>query len=187
MRAKTKKAFVYRHKRLDTNEVFYIGVGVVKRRAWSKNGRNKHWHNIVNKHGFTYEILAEGIIREEACELEEFLISEYGRRDLGTGILVNMTGGGDGMFNPTKEFRVAASKRRTGTKHTNHSKEKIGKAQRRGLHHSAKPTIDLETGIIFSCAKDACEYKGLNYSTTKDKLSGRRNAKNNTSLRYYED
>jgi len=42
-------AIVYRHIRKDTNEIFYIGIGKSIKRMISKNYRNKHWHNIVNK------------------------------------------------------------------------------------------------------------------------------------------
>lgn len=44
-------ALVYKHIRLDTNQVFYIGVGKTDKRPYSKIYRNKHWHNVVNKAG----------------------------------------------------------------------------------------------------------------------------------------
>jgi hypothetical protein len=46
-------AVVYQHKRNDTNEIFYIGIGRSKDRAGKKTNRNKYWHSIVNKFGFT--------------------------------------------------------------------------------------------------------------------------------------
>ena len=39
---------IYRHIRLDTNQVFYIGIGSIKR-AYRKTGRNNYWNNITNK------------------------------------------------------------------------------------------------------------------------------------------
>ena len=89
-------AYVYQHIRLDTNEVFYIGIGKTKRRAYSKSGRNKHWHNIVNKGGYSIQIILDRITWEKACEKEKEFIAFYGRRDMGLGTLVNMTEGGDG-------------------------------------------------------------------------------------------
>ena len=45
-------AIVYQYIRLDTNEVFYIGIGKTLIRSSSKANRNKYWKNVVNKHNF---------------------------------------------------------------------------------------------------------------------------------------
>ena len=91
-------AIVYRHRRLDTNEIFYIGIGKEEKRAFSKYKRNVHWINIVKKAGYQVEIISRDLTWEDACELEIFLIKLYGRKDLGLGNLVNMTDGGDGCL-----------------------------------------------------------------------------------------
>jgi hypothetical protein len=88
---------VYKHIRKDTNEVFYVGIGLTEERASSHYNRTKHWHHIVNKVGYTVEITHRDIIWEEACSIEKYLISFYGRRDLGEGTLVNLTDGGEGV------------------------------------------------------------------------------------------
>ena len=112
-------AYVYRHTKLGTSEVFYIGVGVQKKfkRARTKDNRNEFWHNVVNKHGFEYEILAKGLNKEDAKELEVLLISEYGRRDLGKGNLVNLTDGGDGTLELSEESCKKISEALRGEKH----------------------------------------------------------------------
>ena len=89
---------VYRHRRLDTNEVFYTGIAKKPSRPYSKSSRNSHWKNIVNKTDYSVELLSEVETWDDACELEMLLIKEYGRKDLGLGNLVNMTDGGDGSF-----------------------------------------------------------------------------------------
>lgn len=89
---------VYRHRRNDSLEIFYVGIGKTEKRAYSRRHRNRYWHNIVNKCGYTVEIIATPDTWEDACELEMLLISEYGRKDLGTGQLVNMTDGGEGAL-----------------------------------------------------------------------------------------
>ena len=43
--------YTYVHVRLDTNKVFYVGKGKL-RRAYSKQHRNKYWNNVVNKCGY---------------------------------------------------------------------------------------------------------------------------------------
>lgn len=77
-------------------EVFYVGIGN-KKRPYSTNHRSKFWWNIVNKSGLNIVIVEENLSWELAQERERYWIKHYGRRDIGTGILVNLTDGGDGM------------------------------------------------------------------------------------------
>lgn len=91
-------AIVYNHKRNDTGEVFYVGIGKTKSRVHSKFNRNAYWHNVVNKHGYTAEITHSNVIWEEACAIERYLIAFYGRADLGLGSLCNLTDGGEGTY-----------------------------------------------------------------------------------------
>lgn len=91
-------AVVYQHIRLDNSEIFYVGIGSQKRRAYSNYKRSRFWHSIVNKVGYKVELLYEDIAWEKACEIEQELIRQYGRRDLGLGKLINMTDGGDGRY-----------------------------------------------------------------------------------------
>lgn len=91
-------AYVYRHIRLDKNEVFYIGIGSDENyeRASTPKNRNRYWHNIVNKTPYEVEIILDELTWEEACEKEKEFIKLYGRKDLKEGTLVNMTDGGEG-------------------------------------------------------------------------------------------
>lgn len=103
-------AIVYLHKRKKNSEVFYIGIGKVNDRAYSKRMRNRHWQFIVNKDGgFDVEIIFENISYEEAYIKEKELIKSYGRKDLGLGNLVNFTDGGEGLVNPNSESRLRIS------------------------------------------------------------------------------
>lgn len=85
---------VYRHIRLDKNVPFYIGIGTRKSRAYDK-WRNKIWKSIVAKTPYEVEILFEGLTRNQAENKEREFIKLYGRIDLGTGTLANLTNGGD--------------------------------------------------------------------------------------------
>lgn len=121
---------VYRHRRLDTYDVFYIGIAKSKRRPYSKFSRNTFWKNVVAKSEYQVEIIASPETWEDCCELEQLLISEYGRADLGTGTLVNLTNGGEGIVG-----RIISEKERQrmktafkGRKHSEESKAKIGLA-----------------------------------------------------------
>lgn len=90
-------AIVYKHTRLDKNEPFYIGIGKTEKRAYSKIGRNNRWNKIIKKTNYIIEIIHFDLTWEEACEKEKELIKLYGRKDLGTGTLINMTDGGEGV------------------------------------------------------------------------------------------
>lgn len=89
-------AYVYQHIRLDTNEIFYIGIGEDKKRLYSHKNRNIHWKRIVKNHGFLANVIIENCTWEEACNTEKELIKIIGRKDLKLGPLVNMTDGGEG-------------------------------------------------------------------------------------------
>ena len=131
-------AYVYRHIRLDKNEPFYIGIGSDEtfRRAKSKLGRNKIWNDIVNKTQYEVEILFNDFTWEQAQAKEREFISLYGRIDNRTGILTNMTDGGDGAYGViySEERRARHSialkgnKSRTGQKLSEEQKQKMSLA-----------------------------------------------------------
>lgn len=146
-------AIVYKHIRLDTNEVFYIGIGTQKRRAYSDYKRSKHWHSVVNKVGYKVELLHEDIDWEKACEIEQELIKLYGRKDLGLGTLVNMTDGGDGRFGTTasEETRRKMSQSQKGLntwtkgrKPTNETRQKISNVLKEYWKHNPKAPMTEE-------------------------------------------
>jgi hypothetical protein len=131
-------AYVYRHIRHDKNEPFYIGIGKDSsdnyKRAYakSKTKRSSFWHNIA-KNGYDVDILIDGISFNEACEKEKEFILLYGRADIGTGTLCNLTIGGEnppcfiGDKNPMKrsDVREKVSKSRIGVKLTEQHRENI--------------------------------------------------------------
>lgn len=110
-------SYIYRHLK-PNGEVFYIGIGkgLDFKRARTSKGRNIFWHRIVEKYGYEVQILKQSITREEAFELEKMLISWYGRRDNRTGILCNLTDGGEGTINwtPTEETKRKISESHKG-------------------------------------------------------------------------
>ena len=146
-------AIVYKHIRLDTNEVFYVGIGSEKRRAYSDYKRSKHWHSVVNKVGYKIQLLYEDIDWEKACKIEQELIKLYGRKDLGLGTLVNMTDGGDGRFgakasDETKKKMSQSQKGlNTWTKGhipTNETRQKISNVLKEYWKHNPKAPMTEE-------------------------------------------
>ena len=158
-------ALVYRHRRLDNFNIFYVGVGEKIKRAYDLKDRNNHWNNVVAKHGFQVEILAENLDRSTANELEILLISEYGREDLGMGNLVNMTNGGEGcvgriLTNQEKEHLRQCN---LGKRHSEESKIKMsGRTITTEMRiklskvHSGK-TLSSETKLKMSLSKKNIE------------------------------
>lgn len=146
-------AILYRHIRLDKNEVFYIGIGKTQKRAYSLVDRNKLWKNIANK-GYEVEVLFEDLTWEQAVEKEKEFISLYGRQDLGLGTLANFTNGGDGTlgYKHTEETLKKKSLSMTGFKHSEESKNKISNANKgakvwnkgkKGLQEAWNKGIDM--------------------------------------------
>lgn len=115
-------SYVYQHIRLDKNQPFYIGIGssAYYNRAKRKKGRNKIWQRISNKTDYRVEILYDNLSWEEACQKEKELIAKYGRLNNKTGILANLTDGGEGnvgaILSPKHREAVGeANKRRVFT------------------------------------------------------------------------
>ena len=129
-------AIVYQHRRKDNNEIFYIGIGKTRRRAYSKEYRNNHWHNIVNKVGYDVDILIEGLTWDEACDKETELIKQYGRNDLDKGKLVNMTDGGEGTPNRilSEESKKKIGLASIGRKFDDNARKKMGESHKGNKH-----------------------------------------------------
>ena len=73
--------YVYCHRRKTDGKCFYIGKGKNDRYKTTL-GRNQHWWNIVNKHGFETEILVNNITEVKAFELESEFCKQIGYKNL---------------------------------------------------------------------------------------------------------
>lgn len=201
--------YLYRHIRLDKNVPFYIGIGSYRKnrsdtleRAYSKNCRSKFWHRVANKTEYRVEIMLENLTRDEACEREREFILLYGRRDIGTGTLVNMTDGGDGVFNLSPESRKIMSDKAKilskGRTHSEETKQKLS-SMKKGLVRSEQHRLkniaslhntwesnkikierfDLLTGETiesYNSLRDA-EKQGYNLPNISELINGRRGLK----------
>lgn len=141
--------YLYRHIRIDKNEPFYIGIGTKQernhnsfrseyRRAYETNRKESYiWNSIVNKTEYEIEILFESNDYEFIKEKEKEFILLYGRINANTGILANMTDGGDGFIGYilSKENIENRRKRMIGKKQSKETIEKRA-ASREGYIHS---------------------------------------------------
>jgi hypothetical protein len=92
--------YVYLHVKKTDSKCFYIGKGT-KDRYKSKSGRNQHWYNVVNKHGFEPIILINNISEEKAFELEANICKQIGYKNL-CNINEELGSGGHIMSEETK-------------------------------------------------------------------------------------
>src|SRR5687768_758929 len=117
------KYYLYRHIRPDLNIPFYIGIGTRNEKLTHKGEyerayvfycRSVLWTRIYNKNdkNISVDILFESDSFKEIVRKEMEFIKLYGRINLGTGHLVNLTDGGEGNVNcvVTQSHREKISK-----------------------------------------------------------------------------
>lgn len=77
MKLETNRFYIYLHRRLDTNQVFYVGKGTGDR-AYRKNKRNDrgiNWQRIAYSVEYVVEIYQDNLSEPEAEDLEFYLIN----------------------------------------------------------------------------------------------------------------
>jgi hypothetical protein len=164
---------------------YYIGKGKGDR-AYAKHRRKKNL-SVPPKERIL--ILKQNLTEEEAFSHEIYMIAVFGRKDLGKGILRNLTNGGDGTsgiipWNIGKKLskkhceKLSASGK--GRKKSEEHKRKIGEANKgksvnKGLF-SKIWEITYENGnveIVYEGLPLWCEKNGYSWSKLRDLSRGR--------------
>ena len=162
----TSSCIVYMHVN-KTNGKRYVGItsGPPSMR-WAKGRgyyRNKHFIDAIEKYGwdgFDHIIVAEGLPRDEACEIERDLIKKYETTNKNKGY--NLTSGGE-HFKHSVESRAKMSQNRKGKKTGPFSEEHKRLIK---LHHAGGnkgvPVLCVETQTIYQSINDASRATGIN-------------------------
>lgn len=148
-----ERYYLYRWIRLDKNQPFYIGIGTktkddlkygTYKRSYTEKKGNPIWKNIINKSPYRIEILIESNDYNFILQKEIEFISLYGRIDLKSGILANMTDGGEGTRNIiiSEENRKRRSIAKKGIKKSIESINKQKETMRQRGYKVSKETIE---------------------------------------------
>jgi hypothetical protein len=163
-----KTYYVYEYRRTTASangtvgSPYYVGKGK-GRRAYSE-GRGVN----LPKDMSCIVLVSENMNEADALQLEILLISLYGRIDIGTGTLRNMTNGGDGTSGwvPSDETRANISKANIGKKRTEETNAKhsksvtgdknhmYGKTGENSPHFGKKHTDETKAKMSLACTGD---------------------------------
>ena len=183
-----KKYCIYRHLK-PNGEVFYIGIGNIKR-PYERRHHNNLWDKVIKKHpNYEIQVLKKNATLEEVKDLEIILISYYGRKCDKTGNLCNLSLGGEGAFGfkHSKESKDKMSKSRQGFVPWNKNKILTDEHKLKLLQNSgqAKKVINILTLEIYSSGAVCAKENNYNYVTLQQQLSGIR--KNKTNFKFLKN
>jgi hypothetical protein len=188
---------------------YYIGKGK-NVRAWNHTLKER-----IHKPTSPYriKILESGLTELGALALERRMIRWYGRKDLGTGLLLNRTDGGDGVSGriASVEWRKAVSTKLSGKKKPPRSAEHIenlrqanigrihsiesNRKRRESLLGLKSPryshtvhSFTHTSGISESCTQHELRLKyELNMGNLSEMISGKRKSCQGWTLKTHEE
>jgi hypothetical protein len=117
--------YTYAYLREGNRTPYYIGKGK-KNRCYRKDGRTI----LPPKDKSRILILKKNLTEEEAFKHEIYMIAVFGRKDLETGILWNLTAGGEGISGISEETRNKLKECNKNRTHSEETKKKISKTKK---------------------------------------------------------
>lgn len=115
------------------------------------------------------EVVRDGLTEHEAFEIERSLIAQYGRRSLGTGVLCNLTDGGDGASNPDDDVRRRMSESHKGLPRSETHRQRLSEA-----HMGRRlPEVHKQKLSVARRGRVVTEETRIKTSATLRKLNGK--------------
>ena len=178
---------VYKH--TSPSGKVYIGItSIDPAKRWKQGySHNKHFSMAIKKYGWENiksEIIASGLTKNEACEMEIFLIKQYKSTDQNLGYNIS-TGGECGRAGATfslesREKMIGERNPFYGRKHTEESRSKVSEK-------NSKKVICLETGEIFKSSIFASRSMGLNDTAVSGSIRGKSKTAGGFHWKYLEE
>ncbi|MBQ8619023.1 MAG: GIY-YIG nuclease family protein [Clostridia bacterium] len=175
---KEKRYSVYIHCNKVNGKVYIGMTSLLPSQRFGCNGQqysqNSDFYSDIQKYGwdsgFTHEILFTNLTGQEACKKERELIAAYRSTDKRFGY--NVCAGGERVHRGYKLNIDDAERerRRQNVKdpavREKNSQKKLGDTNPMygkyyGAHHRAIPVRCIETGLVYSCAKEAGDAVGV--------------------------
>jgi len=177
-----KNYYVYQYLREDGTP-YYIGKGKGNRAYLNNRSTPK-----PTKPDYI-QFVEENLTEDEAFLLERKLIAEYGRKDLGTGILRNLTEGGEGASGRIAKPESIKKRviKNTGKKRTPEQKKRMSLAQKGRIptEYTAEQKADISKKISESQKGKAKseEHKAKLSQLNKGKSPGLRSEETKQKMR----
>lgn len=132
---------------------FYVGKGVNNRDVEPKKHNPFFVRTVakIRREGGEPRVVRwhKGLLEDDAFKLERAYIKLFGRRNIGTGVLCNLTDGGEGTSGwvPNAETRARLSKVNSGYVHTPEARAKM-RAANVGRKHSAETRAKISASHV---------------------------------------
>lgn len=173
---------VYRH--ISPSGKSYIGLAKDVKHRWRGGGNgykgsNRIWY-AIQKYGwdnFIHEIIASGLTRQEACEMESDLIKTHNTMDPEYGY--NLTSGGEHFIFSQKSLD-RLSRSQMGHPVSDHVRAILSECHN-------KPVICLETGETFKNSVEASDKLGICRTSVLKAASGKQDTCGGYHFAYLSD
>jgi hypothetical protein len=169
----------------------YYGItGTKPKYRWNHGkgyDKNKHFASAIKKYGWNniqHIILHEGLDKEEAGELEQYMIQWYNTNNPNYGYNISLGGEtGNGLYGEShpyygkhlsEEHRQKISESHKGKIHSDEAKQKMSEKQKGKNNNVARSVICITTNKVFYTLREAANYSNMYYTNIIACCTGRR-------------